>query len=194
MITHINGIVSEISPTYVVLDANGIGYFINISLNTYSDIKELKECKLLTHLQIREDAHTLYGFFKEDERKLFRALVSVSGVGANTARMILSSLTAEEVYSAILEKNISVFQAVKGIGAKSAQRIIVDLYDKLKKEDFTAQISSPVDNTLKEEALSALVALGFTKSIAEKVIKKVVKENTNIYSVEVLIKEALNRL
>lgn len=194
MITNINGKIEEITPTYVVINTGGLGYMVNISLNTYTSIKDNKECKLFTHFIVREDAHSLYGFFDKNERKVFRALISVSGVGANTARMILSSLSTNEVYNAILNKNTSVFQTVKGIGAKSAQRIIVDLYDRLKKEDFEVQFSQGLNNTFKDEALSALIALGFSANVAEKALNKVLTNNEDIKSVEELIKQALNKL
>lgn len=194
MITYLQGNIIEVNPAFIIMDVNGVGYFINISLNTYSRIKDLKSGKILTHLQIKEDAHSLYGFFEEDERKLFRALITVSGIGTSTARMIFSSLSTQEVYNAIIQKNNIVFEKVKGIGTKTAQRIIIELFDKISKEDIHAQILPNSNNTLKEEALSALVTLGFTRNLAEKTINNILKEITGEPSVEKLIKEALNRL
>ena len=193
MYAFISGKLSEITPTYVIIDNQGIGYFVNISVNTYSQIKELKEARLFTHLVVREDAHILYGFAKKNERQLFLMLITVSGVGANTARLILSSLTTEETYEAITQSNTSVLQSVKGIGGKTAQRIIIDLKDKLIKQDIHLEKIPSSHNTLKDEALSGLLILGFNKTIAEKAVNKVLKQ-TKIDSVEELIKEALKIL
>ena len=193
MYAFISGKLAEITPTYVIIDNQGVGYFINITVNTYSQIKNLKETKLFTHLVVREDAHILYGFAKENERLLFLMLITVSGVGANTARLILSSLTTEEAFQAITTGNASVLQSVKGIGAKTAQRIVIDLKDKLMKQDIQLEKIASNHNTLMDEALSGLLILGFNKSIAEKAMRKVLKQ-TNIDSVELLIKEALKIL
>jgi len=193
MYAFISGKLSEITPTYVIIDNQGIGYFVNITVNTYSQIKELKEARLFTHLVVREDAHILYGFAKKSERSLFLMLITVSGVGANTARLILSSLTTEETYEAITQSNTSVLQSVKGIGGKTAQRIIIDLKDKLIKQDIHLEKIPSSHNTLKDEALSGLLILGFNKTIAEKAVNKVLKQ-TKIDSVEELIKEALKIL
>jgi|AntAceMinimDraft_17_1070374.scaffolds.fasta_scaffold00901_2 Holliday junction DNA helicase RuvA len=195
MITHIEGKLVKKTPTYIVIDCNGIGYFINISLYTYSKLKNDLKCKLFTHLAVREDSFTLYGFAEEEERTLFRHLISVSGIGANTARMILSSLSPNEVVNAILNKDISALQSVKGIGNKSAQRIIVDLKDKLAKKGIQEEdISTSLYNTNKEESLSALVRLGFSKNAAEKAINKVIKKTNTPLSIEQLIKQALQNL
>jgi len=193
MYAFISGKLAEITPTYVIVDNQGVGYFINITVNTYSQIKNLKEAKLFTHLVVREDAHILYGFAKENERLLFLMLITVSGVGANTARLILSSLTTEEAFQAITTGNASVLQSVKGIGAKTAQRIVIDLKDKLMKQDIQLEKIASNHNTLMDEALSGLLILGFNKAIAEKAMRKVLKQ-TGVDSVEELIKEALKIL
>jgi len=193
MYAFISGKLAEITPTYAIVDNQGIGYFINITVNTYSQIKNLKEVKLFTHLVVREDAHILFGFAKENERLLFLMLITVSGVGANTARLILSSLTTEETYQAITTGNVGVLQSVKGIGGKTAQRIVIDLKDKLIKQDIQLEKIATTHNTLKDEALSGLLILGFNKNMAEKAMSKVLKQ-TEIDSVEQLIKEALKIL
>ena len=193
MYAFISGKLAEITPTYAIVDNQGIGYFINITVNTYSQIKNLKEVKLFTHLVVREDAQLLFGFAKENERVLFLMLITVSGVGANTARLILSSLTTEETYQAITTGNVGVLQSVKGIGGKTAQRIVIDLKDKLMKQDIQLEKIATTHNTLKDEALSGLLILGFNKNIAEKAMSKVLKQ-TEIDSVEQLIKEALKIL
>ena len=161
MYAYITGKVAEKSPTYVVLDNQGIGYYINITLNTFTAIGEKEDVRLFTHEQILEDAHNLFGFFTAKERDLFELLISVSGVGCNTARLILSSLTVSELSNAIASDDVKTIQAVKGIGAKTAQRIVIDLKDKLKKNDFPTEIFTVADNTIKTEALSALTILGF---------------------------------
>ena len=194
MIEYIEGKLVEKNPAYAVIDCNGIGYFINISLNTYSGIPDKEKCKLLICQIIREDAHTLYGFFTEEERALFRLLISVSGVGANTARMILSSLKPPEINSAILGNNVSLLKAIKGIGEKTALRIIVDLRDKLGKSSALSEISVGKDNTIKKEALSALIMLGFAKQPAEKVLDQILSKDGDTLSLEEVIKVALSKL
>jgi len=193
MYEYINGKARSLCPTSVVIENSGIGYFINISLNTYSEIKELDQIKLFLHFHVREDAQIFYGFANEVERELFRYLLSVSGVGANTARLILSSLTTGEVYEAIIHGNASVLQSVKGIGAKTAQRIVIDLRDKLTKAGIDVEKVDVSHNTLREEALSGLLILGFSKPAAEKAIGRVLKQK-QIESVEELIKETLKTL
>jgi Holliday junction DNA helicase RuvA len=193
MYEYITGKITEITPTYVVLESNGTGYFIHISVSTYSQIHSHKEIKLLTHLIVREDAHLLYGFNSKLERDIFRFLISVSGIGANIARMMLSSLTPLEIQQAILTSNVSLLTSIKGIGTKSAQRIILDLKDKLSHEAAGEEIFTVKDNRIKDEALSALVMLGFSKSAVEKVILKILSENKEIV-VEELIKKALKSL
>ena len=197
MITHIEGKLIEKNPTYVVIDCGGVGYFINISLHTYSKIENAEKCKLYTHLTIREDAHILYGFADLQERHLFRHLISVSGVGVSTARMVLSSLSPDEVHQAILTKDVALLQSVKGIGAKTAERIIVDLKDRLEKEGISADAASAMpetSNKIKNDALSALVMLGFAKSAAEKAINQVLRTEGVELTVEHLIKASLKSL
>ena len=193
MYSFISGTVVEKNPTYVVLDNQGIGYFINITLNTFTAIGEQQHVKLFVHLAIREDAHTLYGFYTESERELFLQLITVSGVGCNTARLILSSMTVTEAVDAIATNNIRMIQSVKGIGAKTAQRIAVDLHDKVGKLEAGDDISPIGNNTLKDEALSALMVLGFNKMSIEKVLDKLLKQMENP-TVEDIIKESLRLL
>ena len=193
MITQISGRLIEKTPTYVVIECNGIGYMINISLQTFSLIND-EACKLYTHLSVKEDSHTLYGFFNQNERHLFRNLISVSGVGPSTAQVILSTYSAEEIISFISSADVAAIQHVKGIGAKTAQRIIIDLKDKVAKGLPTSDILFQKDNTIKQESLSALLALGFAKKGAEQKIEKVLKENPDITSVEDLVKMALSQI
>ena len=194
MYSFISGKVAEKNPAYVVIDNQGIGYLINITLNTFTAIGEQAEVKLYVHLAIREDAHVLYGFYTEEERSLFLQLITVSGVGCNTARLILSSLTVKETIDAIANNNTKVIQNVKGIGAKTAQRIIVDLHDKISKLNISEGEKTPAGyNTLKEEALSALMVLGFNRTSIEKVLDKLMAQMENP-NVEQLIKEALRLL
>ena len=193
MITHIRGRLVEKSPTAVVIDCNGVGYFIHISLHTFSQLKDDESIKLLTHLQIKEDAHQLYGFATLMEREIFRLLISVSGIGTNTARTMLSSLTPKQIREGIAAEDVALIQSVKGIGLKTAQRVIIDLKDKILKIydiDETLLIS---DNTNKEEALSALEVLGFAKKNSERVVVKIISNNPDA-SVELIIKEALKNL
>jgi holliday junction DNA helicase RuvA len=177
----------------VLVENQGVGYFINISLNTFEKIKNLDQGKLFVHFVVREDAQLLYGFADVAERSLFQALLSVSGVGANTARLVLSSLTTSEAYNAITSGDAGRLQSVKGIGGKTAQRIVVDLKDKLAKEGVVPENLTFSHNTIPQEALSGLLILGFNKSVATKAIEKVMKQ-TSVDSVEVLIKEALKIL
>ena len=193
MYAYITGKIAEKSPTYVVLDNQGIGYFINITLNTFTAIGEKEDVRLFTHEQILEDAHNLFGFFTAKERDLFELLISVSGVGCNTARLILSSLTVSELSNAIASDDVKTIQAVKGIGAKTAQRIVIDLKDKLKKNDFPTEIFTVADNTIKTEALSALTILGFGKAAVDKTLDRLLKQMPEA-NVETLIKEALKVL
>lgn len=194
MYAYINGKLAFKCATYVVIDANGIGYQINISLNTYTKIKSQESCKLYTWLHVKEDAHTLYGFADEGERRLFLHLISVSGIGPGTGRMILSSVTPDEIQTAIVKGDVSQMQRIKGIGPKSAQRLILELQDKLKKEGIETLTDAPQYYTAKDEALSALVMLGFTKSLAEKTLDQTIKSSSESLSVEQLIKIALKSL
>lgn len=194
MIAHIKGLITEKYPTHIVIDCNGVGYHLNISLNTYSKISDKESCKLLTQLIVREDAHILYGFYEADERELFRHLISVSGIGSSTAMMMLSSLSAEEIKSAIVNENVSLIKSIKGIGPKTAQRVILDLKDKFGKVNLKTAENILSHNTVKEEALTALVALGFQKNVAEKAINKAFQEVGAKARVEELIKLALKNL
>ena len=194
MYNHIQGKLVEKTPTYVVIDCNGVGYFINISLFTYSQIGNSENCKVFTHLAVKEDAHTLFGFADEEERKLFRQLISVSGIGASTARMILSSLSPSEIQQAIINGDVALLQSIKGIGTKTAQRVIIDLSDKLKKGELISGAPLVSNNRIKEQALSALVTLGFAKNTAEKTLDSVIKNKGRELTVEQLIKLALNNL
>ena len=193
MIAHLNGRLVEKSPTHVVIECNGIGYQVNISLNTYSHLGDEESCKLYTSFVVREDAQLLYGFYTQAEKKLFQLLISVSGVGPATAILVLSSAEASEIENAILSGDVAWFKGVKGIGPKSAQRIILELKDKVSKDNIEADISSQMGNTIKNESLSALVNLGFNRSQAEKVVQNILKENKE-YQVEDVIKYALKGL
>tara|TARA_B100000674_G_scaffold174604_1_gene141150 strand:+ start:3575 stop:4159 length:585 start_codon:yes stop_codon:yes gene_type:complete len=194
MIHHIKGRLVEKSPTHAIIEASGVGYFVNISLITFSKLGNDENCRLFTHLSIKEDSHTLYGFAEKSEREIFRQLISVNGVGASTARIMLSSMTAEEITTAIVTSDVNALKSIKGIGAKSAQRIIVDLKDKLGKIDGIEQnILTFANNTNRDEALSALLALGFIKNSVEKILNKVLKAQPDL-DVENLIKEALKNL
>ena len=194
MISHINGRLVEKTPTYVVIEAAGVGYHINISLHTFSKLGTDEACKLYTHLSIKEDAHTLFGFKEPDERETFRKLISVNGVGASTARVMLSSLTPEELSTAIVSGNVGVIKSVKGIGQKTAERIIIDLKDKMGTESGAiAGLGLPLDNKAQSESIAALQALGFPKNAVQKVVQKVVSASPDS-SVEAVIKEALKHL
>ncbi|SDM11413.1 holliday junction DNA helicase RuvA [Catalinimonas alkaloidigena] len=196
MIAYIEGKIAHKDPTYFILDVQGVGYQIRISLNTFSALKEAKgACKLFTHLHIKEDAHTLYGFAETAEKNLFLHLVSVTGIGPNTALMILSSLTPEEIYQAIVSGDYRTLQSVKGIGTKTAQRAILELKDKMKKEnlfaDFLAPDTAVEHNTVREEALAALMTLGIPKPTAEKNVSQILKTRGSALSVEEVIKLVL---
>ena len=192
MITHVKGKLVEKNPAFVVIDCNGIGYLLRISLHTYSQIGDSELCMLYTHLSIKEDAHTLFGFSEREERELFRHLISVSGVGPNTAQMILSSLSPADAQQAIIAENVSILKSVKGIGGKTAQRIILDLKDKLAKQGIVVDKSITLHNTTREEALSALTMLGFSKNTIEKVIDKELQEGA--LEVEELVKRVLKKM
>ena len=183
------------SPTLIEIEAGGVGYEIRISLNTCSHLEALKEMKLHTYLHVKEDSHALYGFFEPQERFIFKHLISVSGVGPNTAQVVLSSMTADEVRTAIISNNVAAFKKVKGIGPKSAQRIILDLKDKLVKDaGQNAGSTVFVSNTLQDEALSALLSLGFNKAKAKKVLEGLSKDLNPDTPVELIIKDALKQL
>lgn len=193
MITHIQGKLTEKNPTHVVIDCNGVGYMLNISLHTYSQIPDSEHLKLYTHLQVKEDSHTLYGFSSLAEREIFRLLISVSGIGASTARTMLSSLTPKQVREGIAVGDVALIQSIKGIGAKTAQRVIIDLKDKILKIYDIDEVSVSKDNTNKDEALSALEVLGYTKKQAERVVDKIIMSQPDA-NVETIIKQALKNL
>ncbi len=194
MFDYIDGKLTFKCPAYIVVEAGGIGYHINISLNTYSSLQDAERCKIYTWVHIKEDAHTLYGFAEEGERRLFLHLISVSGIGPNTGRMMLSSITPNEIQNAIINADLPLIQRIKGIGAKSAQRLVLELQDKLKKEGSGSLISAPLNTTVKEEALSALMMLGFAKQPAEKAIEHSIKTGGHELTVEQMIKMALKNL
>ena len=193
MITQIQGKLVEKYPTHVVVDCNGIGYEVHISLHTFGQLPSEEAIKLYTHLLIREDAHTLYGFASHSERALFRLLIGVSGIGASTARTMLSSLEPLQIQKAVLTEDVPTIQSIKGIGLKTAQRVIIELLDKIKTLPEMEQIEAISGNTLKEEALSALEVLGYPRRSSEKVIDNLIQSQPDT-SVEILIKAALNKL
>ncbi len=193
MYEFISGTITEITPAHIVIENGGVGYFINISLNTYSGLSGKKDAVVFLHYVVREDAHQFFGFAGKDERDLFRLLITVSGIGANTARVMLSSLSPSEIQMAIAGSNVDVLKGVKGIGLKSAQRIIVDLKDKLDKLTESEQIFTSQDNTIREESLSALIMLGFPKNAVEKVLSRLLSEQ-EITTVEELVKLSLKKL
>ncbi|RQP09772.1 MAG: Holliday junction branch migration protein RuvA [Parapedobacter sp.] len=193
MYAYLKGRLAYKAPTHVVMDVGGVGYHVHISLHTYSQIKDTEQCKLYISFQVREDAHTLFGFADEGERSLFEHLISVSGIGPNTGRMILSSITPEEIQSAIIQGNVPLIQRIKGIGPKTAQRMVLELQDKLKKQGPDALIAVHTPQSVPEEALSALVMLGFARAQAEKVLAGIIREEPSL-GVEALIKNALKKL
>jgi Holliday junction DNA helicase RuvA len=193
MITQVRGRLVEKNPTEVVVDCNGVGYLLHISLNTFSSLPAHENVVLYTHLSIREDAHTLFGFINKTEREVFKLLISVSGVGPSIARTMLSSMTSEEIQQAIASENVSLIQSVKGIGLKTAQRVIVDLKDKILKIFDMDEVSLTASNTNKDEALSALEVLGFQRKQSNKIVAAILKENPEA-SVEKIIKLSLKKL
>nr|WP_321245273.1 Holliday junction branch migration protein RuvA [uncultured Psychroserpens sp.] len=193
MITHIQGKLVEKNPTDVVIDCNGVGYLLNISLHTFSQIPDQEAIKLYAHLIVREDSHTLYGFASVAEREIFKLLLSVSGIGPNTGRMMLSSLSPQQVKEGIAHGDVALIQSIKGIGAKTAARVILDLKDKVLKVYDIDEVSVNKNNTNKDEALSALEVLGFAKKQAERVVDKIVMNQADA-TVENIIKEALKNL
>lgn len=194
MIAHLRGKLVEKNPTDIIVECGGVGYFLNISLHTFSQITSEENIFIYTYMQVREDAHTLFGFMQKSEREIFKKLISVSGIGASTARTMLSSLTPSQVVEAITHEEVDIIKSVKGIGAKTAQRVIIDLKDKLGEvsEDVNEIITSS-RNTQKDEALSALETLGYTKKQSEKVVNRIIKEDAEA-SVETIIKLALKNL
>jgi Holliday junction DNA helicase RuvA len=192
MITHLNGVLEEKTPASAVIDVGGIGYVLSISLHTYTQLPEKGTCRLFTHLAIREDAHVLYGFFNQDERELFRQLISVSGVGGNTALAVLSGLDPSGVKSTIQNGDVHRLKSIKGVGPKTAERIIVDLRDKVGKVEVGEPGFASAQNKEREEALTALITLGFAKNAAEKAIEKVLKARGTDLAVEEIVKHALS--
>ena len=193
MITHIQGKLTEKNPTNVVIDCNGVGYHLNISLHTYSQIPDQESLRLYTHLQVKEDSHTLYGFSSLTEREIFRLLISVSGIGTNIARTMLSSLSPKQVREGIAIEDVALIQSVKGIGLKTAQRVIIELKDKVLKVYDIDESSISMNNTNKEEALSALEVLGYSKKQSNQVVDKIMATNQDA-TIETIIKEALKKL
>ena len=193
MITQLIGRLVEKSPTEVVIDCNGVGYLVHISLHTYSQLSRDENIKLFTHLQVKEDSHTLFGFFTTIERAVFQQLISVSGIGASTARTMLSSLEPQQIQRAIVSEDLATIKSVKGIGLKTAQRVLIELKDKMLNLFEGEQIQAFSNNTIKEEALSALEVLGYSRKQSEKVIDNVIQSSPDS-SVEALIKAALNKL
>ncbi|RDI52175.1 Holliday junction branch migration protein RuvA [Flavobacterium glaciei] len=193
MIAHLQGKLVEKSPTQIIIDCGGVGYDVNISLHTYSLLPSTDFIKVYTHLQIKEDAHTLFGFMEKSEREIFRLLLSVSGIGASIARTMLSSLDPKQITNAIASGDVVTIQSVKGIGSKTAQRTILDLKDKVLKLYDLDEVSMSQSNTNRDEALSALEVLGFLRKTSEKIIEKIVKEEPDA-SVESIIKKALKNL
>ncbi|MBK8041825.1 MAG: Holliday junction branch migration protein RuvA [Haliscomenobacter sp.] len=196
MIACLKGEITFKNPAFVILETGGVGYQVFISLYTYSRIEKLEQVKILTHVHIKEDSHTLYGFADENERSLFRHLISVTGIGPSTAQIVLSSMQPDEVRAAILGERDDAFRNVRGIGPKTAKRIILDLKDKLSKEggEIPSITLAPANNTMREEALSGLVALGFNRILVQKALNKILKEQPAISNVEALIKQALREL
>lgn len=193
MIGYLNGVLTFKDPTYVIVDINGVGYEVKISLYTFSKVKDLDSCLLYTHFHVKEDAQTLFGFFDKEEKNTFIQLISISGVGPNTALMINSSLTVKELKSAIVNEEVEVIQKVKGIGSKTAHRIILELKDKIKREGLEAGTSISGSNTLRNEALSALITLGINKNVAEKSVDVIIKKYGNDITLEELIKFVLKQ-
>lgn len=193
MITHIRGKLIEKNPTFAIIECNGIGYFLNISLHTYSKISDSEAVKLFTYLSIKEDAHTLFGFADKVEREIFKLLISVSGVGNSIARTMLSSMTPEQIQQAIASEDVATIQSVKGIGAKTAQRVIIDLRDKIVKTYQLSEDSVKSNNTIKVEALSALEVLGFSRKQVDRLVQKIIQETPDI-TLENIIKQALKNL
>ncbi|MEP1033877.1 Holliday junction branch migration protein RuvA [Ekhidna sp.] len=196
MITYLKGRLAFKDPTHLVIDVGGVGYEVKISLITYSQVKDKEDTLIQTYLHVKEDSHTLFGFYEQSEKKRFLDLLSINGVGPSTALMILSSLDAKELQAAIIQEDVKTIQSVKGIGGKTAQRIILELKDKMKKEgllDKSVEIQPRFDNTLRFEALSALTTLGINKSAAEKTVDKILKEYGEEIKLEELIKQALKR-
>jgi len=195
MITYIKGEITFKTPTFIIVETGGVGYHINISLHTYAQIEKMERVKILTHLQIKEDSHTLYGFAEAEERTLFVQLISVSGIGPSTAQVLLSAMNPDELKGAIISEDLVAFKRVKGVGPKTAKRIILDLKDKVLKESGEVPLTfTPQDNTVRNEALSALVTLGYNRIQVQKVLNKILKEQPGTLSVEALVRMALKQM
>jgi holliday junction DNA helicase RuvA len=197
MLEYIKGKLTELTPTYLVIENNGIGYFVNVSISTASELKPGQECQLYIHEIIREDTHTLYAFVSKQEREMFRLLITVNGVGPNTARLIISSIPWNKLITVISSNNVDALKNVKGIGLKTAQRIVIDLKDKISDTGTVSdEIFSVQNNTLAKDSLSALTMLGFSKSAVQKVVNKIIRDNSNnqALTVEDVVKQALNYL
>lgn len=194
MYAYLNGKFTEKTPAQVYVDINGVGYEVNISLNTYTQIQGLEQGKLFTHLQVKEDGHVLFGFFEKAEKEIFLLLIGISGVGAATARMMLSSLKPEEVSRAIVQGNVKLLESVKGIGKKTAERLVLELKDKLSKQQLNETILPSWSNSLEQDALNALVALGISRQQAEQSIKKIILAEPSVSKLEDLIKKALKAI
>jgi holliday junction DNA helicase RuvA len=194
MIAYLSGKFTYKTPTFIYIDVNGVGYEVNISLNTYSHIQGLSEGKLFTYLQVKEDSHTLFGFFDAIEKEMFILLISVSGVGAATARMMLSNMKPSEITNAIMMNNAAVLEGVKGIGKKTAQRLVLELRDKVGKVSSAVPGNLSVGNTFEQDALNALIALGISRPVGEQAIKKIVISEPSINNLEALIKKALKAI
>lgn len=194
MYEYFKGKLIEKTPTYAVIECGGVAYLMHITLNTYSQIPDQEACLLYTHLAVREDAHVLYGFAGKAERETFRMLINVSGVGAGTARMILSSLTTNELAEAVMTNNVATIKRVKGVGEKTAQRIIIDLKGKFDGGGISPELFIGMHNTTRSEALTALTLLGFARNVSEKALEKVIKSNGSDLSVEEMIKLTLKSL
>ncbi len=194
MYAYLQGKFTYKSPAQVYVDVNGVGYEVNISLNTYSHIQNLEQGKLFTHLQVKEDAHVLFGFFDKQEKDMFVLLTGVSGVGTVTARMMLSSLKPEEVSRAILQSNIKLLESIKGIGKKTAERLVLELKDKMGKQSLDTNLSVQLGNSLEQDALNALTALGISRSQAENAIQKIILAEPSVLRLEDLIKKALKAI
>ena len=194
MYAYLKGKLTYKSPAQVYVDVNGVGYEVNISLNTYSQLQHLEECKLYTYLQVKEDGHTLFGFFDRPEKEMFVMLIGVSGIGAATARMMLSSLKPDEINQAIVQGNIKLLESIKGIGRKTAERLVLELKDKMGKQTTDALISSVQGNSLELDALHALVSLGISRSQAEQSIQKIILAEPSVSQLEDLIKKALKAI
>ena len=193
MLNHLSGKILEKNPAFIIVECSGVGYFVNISVNTYSKISDKEHILILTHLQITEDAHTLYGFVDEDERRLFRLLITVSGIGCNTARMMLSSMTVAEIESCIISEQAKKLQGIKGIGEKTAQRVILELKSKLRKEAGTQSAPFIAHLRVKDEAMAALLTLGFARNNIDRMLESILKTSPSA-NVEDLIKNALKAL